>query len=292
MTLDEFITKYTGQSNVGDTPENIGQCVGLIEVYTDMLGLPHTWGNAKDLFTTADPSSFDIIQNTPTNFPLAGDILVFGTTYGNGSGHTGIVVTADANTVTLFEQNDPVGSTPHETRYNYPDCLGWLHPKVSTLPTNYNIIIQKATQWDETCQALDLGDPNTTLYDTLSRVIAGYKSRETDWTNKLNQSQKDLAVANQTIVNDTTNLANEKDQCEQNTNLLLAQITKLKKNVSDEQNLMGQYVGTITTLQGNIGELNNQINTLKQELAGLNAPIVNNNSLWKKILLFLNKYFQ
>lgn len=137
MTLLEFILKYYDQKNVGDTLENTGQCVGLIETWTDLLGLVHTWGNAKDLLVNADTGVFDVVQNTPTNIPLPGDIFVFGKNYGGGLGHTGIVVAASVNIVSLFEQNDPKGATPRLKTYIYGgpnDALGWLHPK------NFNAI--------------------------------------------------------------------------------------------------------------------------------------------------------
>lgn len=129
MNLQDFIAKYTGVANVGDTPENQGECVGLIEKWTDNLGLPHTWGNAKDLLADADSNFFDIIYNTPTGVPGAGDIFTFNGNYGAGNGHTGIVVSATTTSVELFEQNDPDGSYPHLKTYTYNDSIGWLHPK-------------------------------------------------------------------------------------------------------------------------------------------------------------------
>ena len=54
--LQSFIAQYTGIANVGDTPQNKGQCVGLIEVWLDLFNLNHIWGNAADLLSNADPS--------------------------------------------------------------------------------------------------------------------------------------------------------------------------------------------------------------------------------------------
>lgn len=168
MTLQEFQTRYTGVKNVGDTSANTGQCVGLIEVWTDNLGLVHTWGNAKDLPAAADRSVFDVILNTPTNAPLPGDILCFDGFYGAGDGHTGIVVSATTDSATLFEQNDPEGSTPHLKTYSYAHAIGWLHPKILnqggsmantfTSPVNgdvrdaegwYNAYAERNVQWTD-----------------------------------------------------------------------------------------------------------------------------------------------
>jgi hypothetical protein len=130
VKLGQFITRYRGNAGVGDTPGNRGQCVGLVEVWTDLLGLPHTWGNAKDLLDDADPKHYTRTANTPTNYPLVGDVVVWGSTWGGGYGHTGIVVTAYELVMTVFQQNDPEGSTPHLKTYGYAGVLGWLHPLV------------------------------------------------------------------------------------------------------------------------------------------------------------------
>ena len=129
--LLKFVFTYFDVANTGDTSDNKGQCVGLIEVWIDALGLTYDWGNAKDLLTNADTSKFDVIQNTPAGFPEAGDILVYGSQWGGGDGHTGVVVLADANKILLYEQNNPGAPTIKLEGYN--DCLGWLHPKNFTL---------------------------------------------------------------------------------------------------------------------------------------------------------------
>jgi len=67
---------------------------------------------------------------------LPGDIVVLKEPYGamkdaSGNvtyvGHTGVVVTADVHTVTLFQQNDPLQSTPHQASYGYTAVKGWIH---------------------------------------------------------------------------------------------------------------------------------------------------------------------
>lgn len=131
ITLSDFMVEYTGVANVGDTAENTGECVGLVESYLDELGTDyHIWGNAKDLIVNASPLVYDITTNGPFNYPEPGDIVCFDGYYGNGNGHTGIAVSATENSMVLFEQNDPEGSTPHLEVYNYDHCIGWIHPKI------------------------------------------------------------------------------------------------------------------------------------------------------------------
>lgn len=139
LSLDQYIQQNTGK-RIGDTPENLGQCVGAISNWLDNLNLnnPHLYGNAIDLLNNADKTKFNVIYNTPTGVPVAGDVLTFGAPYGkatvNGKvvyyGHTGIVVKADINKFTLFEQNNPTGTLCKLTNYpNYASVIGWIHPK-------------------------------------------------------------------------------------------------------------------------------------------------------------------
>lgn len=148
--LQAFMAQYTGVSNVGNTPQNKGQCVGLVEVWLDQFSLPHIWGNATDLPTNASTNTYTIVNNTPTNSPSIGDIFVFHKPYGalveNGQtiyyGHTGIVVKADVNSVTLFEQNDSIGSAPKIKTYSYTTDCQWIHPNIFTATTNVTVTDQ------------------------------------------------------------------------------------------------------------------------------------------------------
>ena len=133
LSFQDFLKKYNGQSNVGNTPENKGECVGLVSVWIENLGLPHIWGHAKDLYKNADPKSFEKIPNTPTAVPQKGDIIVWSEKYNGTFGHTGIVTgTGNVNNFEAFEQNDPLGSNCHLKMYSYFAVVGWLRPKVST----------------------------------------------------------------------------------------------------------------------------------------------------------------
>jgi hypothetical protein len=131
MTFTDFLTKYNGQSKVGNTTENKGQCVGLSAVWIEALGLPHVWGDACDMFVNADEQFFTKILNTPDAIPQAGDIIIWSKAYNGTAGHTGIATgTADLKTFECFEQNDPTGSNCHLKTYkNYNYITGWLRPK-------------------------------------------------------------------------------------------------------------------------------------------------------------------
>lgn len=152
--LPDFISANTGK-RVGDTPENLGQCVGLIEVWLDNLGLnnPHLYGNAIDLLNNADKSKFNVVYNTPTGIPPVGAVMTFGSPYGkavvNGKtvyyGHTGIVVKATVNNFTLFEQNNPTGTLCKQSNYsNYNSVMGWFYPKVAQVTGSIDKSVLKA----------------------------------------------------------------------------------------------------------------------------------------------------
>jgi len=134
--LQDFVKRYEGRSGVGDTPDNKGECVGLVQVFINELGLPHVWGHAKDLLNNADKNAYTVILNTPANFPLPGDIVVWNKNMGSGFGHTAIVLDANTNTLTVFEQNNPIGAACRIATYSYNNVVGWFRPK--TLPATWN----------------------------------------------------------------------------------------------------------------------------------------------------------
>lgn len=135
MSYQDFFNLYNGKSGVGNTPENKGQCVGLVSLWMDTFGIPHVWGHAKDLYNNAPEEHFVKIPNTPEAIPQEGDIMVWSGGYNGTYGHTGIAHgKADINKFDCFEQNDPLGSNCHIKNYNYSYVIGWLRPKAQQEP--------------------------------------------------------------------------------------------------------------------------------------------------------------
>ena len=126
IDLVKFIDQYLGMPHVGDNPVNAGQCVGLVETWLDANGKPHIWGNAKDLPANADLKVYKVVHNAPTNFPPAGAIVCWDSSWGAGFGHTAIAVAANANRLAVFEQNDPDGSPPIVATHSYVGVIGWI----------------------------------------------------------------------------------------------------------------------------------------------------------------------
>jgi len=126
MDLATFISDYLGKANTGDTPQNAGQCVGLVEKWLDVNKKPHIWGNADQLLANADPKVYKRVTNIPTNHPPPGAVVCWNNAWGGGAGHTAIVVASNVMALVVFEQNDPIGSPPVVATHNYSGVAGWL----------------------------------------------------------------------------------------------------------------------------------------------------------------------
>ena len=63
------------------------------------------WGNAKDLINNDFKGLATVYKNTPSFLAKKGDVFVMGANRGGGYGHTGIVVSATLNSITVIEQN-------------------------------------------------------------------------------------------------------------------------------------------------------------------------------------------
>lgn len=133
MTLQQFVDKYNGKfCEVGGSAGAVNQCVDLANAYIkEVLGQPILLGtNAVD-FPERIGDKYDFILNATDNFPIAGDIIIFkqyGTRYGS-AGHIAVVISADINLVTMFEENYPTGSVCKTNSRNYLGCRGWLRLK-------------------------------------------------------------------------------------------------------------------------------------------------------------------
>jgi hypothetical protein len=141
MNLTEFITKYSGQE-VKYQPTGLGgQCEDLANQYvTEVLGLPAFTLNAVDAYSGGhDPAHYQVVANTPSNFPPPGDIVIWGgpnlQVGTNQYGHIAICVQATPDAFVSFDQNWPEGSSAHEQQHSYVAVLGWLHPLAAPPPS-------------------------------------------------------------------------------------------------------------------------------------------------------------
>lgn len=224
--LQTFEAQYTGVANVGDTPQNLGQCVGLIEKWLDVFNLPHIWGNAIDLPANAPAANYTVINNTPTGSPSPGDVFVlkepYGATLQNGQtvylGHCGVVIVADLNQVTMFEANDPLGAAPQIKSYSYTNDCQWIHPNIFSPTVTQTVTDQQSTdllnaQITATSNCLtqlkSATEQNATLQQELTTAqnqIQSLQEQLTDEQAKITALQTQLDGEQKEIVNLNTQI--------------------------------------------------------------------------------------
>ena len=127
--LQAFINKWNGK--YADFDGYYGaQCVDLVQYWSQELGGGRFTGNAKDIYGQF-PGFYQSIDNTPSNLPQPGDIIVWsGALAGSGgAGHTSIFVNGNLNSFTSFDVNFPSGTPAHLQSHNWNNVVGWLHPK-------------------------------------------------------------------------------------------------------------------------------------------------------------------
>lgn len=128
VTLQQFMNAWQGQK-VPSRGGITGQCVSLVQHWAEDQGIggtPVFPVPSAYLMAGKRPDAFTWEANTPKGVPSPGDIVVFSNKVGGGHGHTGIVVSANLNTLDVFQQNDPMGSGAYTKRYTYANVLGWL----------------------------------------------------------------------------------------------------------------------------------------------------------------------
>ena len=257
MNFSEFLNKYNGQQNVGNTTENKGQCVGLVAVWIDALSLPHVWGNAADLFANADEKFFDKILNTPEAIPQAGDIIVWSAKFNGTVGHTGIATgTADMNTLECFEQNDPLKSNCHLKVYKYSYVTGWLRPKTVSVGVD-PIILQQSDSFIAICTKLGLPANGGVVLGEIDKLL-GYEDmilakdkQLTDAQAQVTSLEKDnqvKATQLQDLQTQVKNLADEVAIAVAENKSDKVTIAQLKKDCNPAPKLKGWKLGLYTWL--------------------------------------------
>ena len=97
------------------------------------------WGNAKDLINNDFKGLATVYKNTPSFLAKKGDVFVMGANRGGGYGHTGIVVSATLNTITVIEQNWLGGGATFsevttKRTHTYDTEMWFIRPKFKSEP--------------------------------------------------------------------------------------------------------------------------------------------------------------
>lgn len=258
---------------------------------------------AKDVWNTNvyGKDKFDAIPNTPTGVPQKGDIILFGTEVGQ-YGHVAIVISADVNTVTTFDQNWNGHQYCEKITHKYGGAqgvLGWLRFKgqpasgeemVCDPKSVRDMLVTKATQRDDVCNYLGLStDPKATDSGKITSTIGGFKSRVTDLTNQLTN-------ANAEVANREEQVSRLKDQVLSEQNLRKDVTDKLNDAIKSATDAAGVYEGQLAQKQTVIdglakdkGALNTQVATLTQQLADAKKNGVKALSIGDLIRLIIEK---
>jgi len=132
MALLEWVKANQGRA-IDRDGEYGPQCVDLVEAYlADLLRVPPWPGNAID-FARARFPGWEWVANAPSNFPVAGDVVVWGGPSAEvgttAFGHCAIALAASPNTLLVLSQNWPPGSPTMLKLMDYRAVLGWQHKR-------------------------------------------------------------------------------------------------------------------------------------------------------------------
>jgi hypothetical protein len=73
--------------------------------------------------------NFTLIKNMPEALPRYDDVMIWNRKKGQGYGHVSVFIHGDAIDFTSFDQNWSTISKCADTRHDYVNVVGWLHPK-------------------------------------------------------------------------------------------------------------------------------------------------------------------
>lgn len=258
MTLQQFITKYNGKK--WDFDGSYGaQCVDLFRFYVrDVMESPQPKGvtGAKDFWTAypTDPNLnkyFDRIENTPTGVPSPGDVMIWGSKYGQ-YGHIAIVTEADVNAFTALSQNDPIGRETHLKKYNYNSVLGWLHPKKGTMSTLLPYLGVKDETEAKAKLKEHLGEKNGKCNwgETGDRGghLGSERAKNADLTSLIKVREKEIDFLEDEIKareKEIARLSNEVDKQGVIIAQLETEIKELKQTIKDLQNAPTEELGAL-----------------------------------------------
>jgi hypothetical protein len=128
-SLAACVGSYLGQRVTA--PGGIGgECVDWANLYlVDVCGHSPIRANAVD-WPHAAIAGFTWVANSPTNYPSAGDLVVWGEQWAIGVGafgHIALVLLADRFFLVTTDQNWPDGSPVTAHAHSYLGVRGWFH---------------------------------------------------------------------------------------------------------------------------------------------------------------------
>jgi hypothetical protein len=307
--LKDFINKWINKGGVGNTPENKGQCVGLVCVWINELGLDHIWGNAKDLWKNYNPNQFDFVLNTPDAYPIAGDIIVWNENMGGGYGHTAIATGVNqtegksTDWFEAFSQNDPLGSPCILKKYSYNNVIGFIRPKKELVKlddyylginlNNKDSIKVCVEMWDRVVNKKEFIEKkevdNNYVLKSDYQNLQNQLSQKDDTIKNLNQQIKDLNAKNTLINDENRQLQDQLKDCQDK----IEEITTQNSNSNSDLLTLTQELNQLKLDYENdkknwgLKEIDyqKQIKTLQTKLDGYKSPVKKMLvDIWQKVV--------
>ena len=198
MNLQAFLAFFNGIFCDYDGAYN-DQCFDLANAYSRWIGGPRFTGATADLIINQAGTFYTKVLNTPTGFPVAGDIVVWNWP------HVGIATgnNTDANKFEVLEQNDPTNSNCHIKVYNYNGVIGWLHP--NSLPADPQSII------DELRKARDDNFNNYQAELTKNNTLASQLQDEQNKNQQLREANDSLTSADSATGAELLDVSHQRD---------------------------------------------------------------------------------
>lgn len=132
-------------------------------------------------------------------------------------------------------------------------------------------------QWQLLVEYLELGKiPDDATFEDAKRVIAGFKSAQTDYKNKVTDVLKLASGKDITIRNQEAMISNLTKQVLRNEKLRKAEIDNLMRNIPNFAKLKVQFEATIKEMQGDIDAGITKINELELRLSDKEVEVASN----------------
>jgi hypothetical protein len=134
---------------------------------------------------------------------------------------------------------------------------GCLIPNTPEWRIKYEQIVSSATKWAESLKFLEIhDDPNTTPSERIKSIVGGYKSRETDLSNKLNDRQVELDKTTQEVENRIEQVSRLEKALLDKEKYYKSQINALNKQIKNGSSALPLAQTRIGVLEDELDEAN------------------------------------
>jgi len=238
MTLQDFITQYTGKTLGYPDGQYVGECLSLVKRYFKEkynFSPPPSGSNSAygywSNFPNPLPQYFKKVERSPGVLPKSGDIPIWKPTPNNPFGHIDICIDDNATTkgFTGFDQNWD-GRHAHIQAHDYTNVVGWLTP---IKPENEPI--------KESEMLTYLGMPTEKEAREKLAEHLGEKDGKCDWGNADNVENKSyLAEARRKLKDSVSKewrdgqLAKAEEECQLRVETKLLEWSKEKQGLTDK----------------------------------------------------------